>query len=1643
MDLNMLDACVYHFIEGLAPDLSGRSECSLVNNLSQMLDQDGNRAFNIYDVDLCVRAFLNEEPCDDATQTCPDDQVYCESDSECGAGLFCDTDLKKCSRECGLIVDRGGQGGGDSTLDRKCAGRLRTCDYDTGRCIQADLSAALCQVDQECPSGSYCFLGKCEAKCYRSLDCPGSEWLCTRQNECAPRPRPSSEPAPFNPKDYSVQMATSEVLLDPVRHSYEIPLLLMDLVTKAQVFDQPNAVFGYRLQLSDYKRMDEKCRQDVSRLTPAQRLALQQECVIGPDREFITLGNPFGTIYGTGDPTLLVGVNAGIAGRLSPGSYQVTLTAVFSNGGRTSATIRYKHPSPSGEYVGGVTIYADNAGTPLGSTPLGVRLYIDPSDSSQVAWDDLLAENNIAVDRDIEDRTRGYRVRGFIHGSSSMMFNWPGAAREAENEIPVKGIFVPRSRRLRLIGLVDYAANFCRSENGLCNPSDPNELKVTNVFGRRVRRTMEFFGDFDAETNRYAGTYRDTYVGLAPSTVTLDGSFALNQTVQDETPIQLGALAANPQGVGFPGLSSMLSSLESEIQQYCPASIRTQFHGTGNEGSQASAFRSYMRHFDSDGGPIFAELQRFESRIQEALGNLGSSSAAFSIDQFLKGSILFCDSAAGVTSNCIRKADLTCGLALYRKAILRGWVDLGALGGQSGDAECSEDDDCEVGEACLAGTCYQTCEGPDLQRDPDQCAATAACSSLGGRFVCTSSGEATLFCKDIPGRRIPGELSDCPTKAIRNPPLVALQDHNRFYRELVQTHAYEAGAAARSAFLLMYHAANGDPMDESSAYAQKLAYLRKAMTEFDRAQAVNFSAPSSQVLFQWPMDSFATKGLVWLKQMHVTSSDRMEALLELVDHRRRVLRSASQEDYLFAHHVMHQEYLQQVFLVALQRRWEKATFAYAGNAQDVITLGQQLLAKASDNRNPLGLHPSRIYFENADLVSSNWQNFRRRLNEELPRLETNVQEALANMRGALNDQNSFLASLRTQSHQLSATIEEYCGSSQPLPANCDIPFEEKKIEMECQGPGCLMEFTCDDPACSRVVKSFNGGAAAASEVACRADSATYKIRVGGSSRLCVRGRVGALMQERAALDLQRRQIANRVQNLVRQIARHQQFIADTQSQNAELNGFLFETQREMRELEGDLMAANAVFETVDIAAHALECTIGLATDCVGKAAAGVIRAQAALMRQAVTGSIQMARTSVLDTKELFLNRDSQDRNLMSMRMQLDNLVTDVENHIASYEAVVQQLFNLNMRIEDTLFLAQQAANRNVELTGDLVERLVGSESGSVLAANARVQEANARFQKMLVEAYKMTRAFVHRYNLDSQAEAWSNRVYQIVTIQDLKQFISFLDNVEQNYCGAQGLDCDYINNGEVFEFSVQKQLFPDLRDIVDPNTGKVLTAGQQFHNLITSSAYRKRRARPYGLVEQIEIPFAIWLNDRGESGGAPQRYMVGPGDCNHIIRGDGPSGGTVAVNVLGTRIPRTPGVKYELWRGNTDYIRSCTEKVSRYESKINTYIVGWTPTSALGQLDNPPSFFSQSGELGACINNQLLANPATVDSQTGCFRYFARDRSLGAPDYQLVIPQLDRDQSWLLGDGLPGNEKPVIEDIVLYFRYNDRPITAN
>jgi hypothetical protein len=156
------------------------------------------------------------------------------------------------------------------------------------------------------------------------------------------------------------------------------------------------------------------------------------------------------------------------------------------------------------------------------------------------------------------------------------------------------------------------------------------------------------------------------------------------------------------------------------------------------------------------------------------------------------------------------------------------------------------------------------------------------------------------------------------------------------------------------------------------------------------------------------------------------------------------------------------------------------------------------------------------------------------------------------------------------------------------------------------------------------------------------------------------------------------------------------------------------------------------------------------------------------------------------------------------------------------------------------------------------------------------------------------------------------------------------------------------------------------------------------------------------------------------------------------------------VNVRGANLDSAAeALSYQLVRGATDFIRACApEPVVReagtlpvLQYPVRTHVIGYAPANASASLDSPPSFVTASQPLTACID---------TDEEDGsfanapCWRFFARDRSLSSADWKLVIPLrvagADTQNAWLLGEGLRDDERPVVEDVVMYFRYRSRPI---
>jgi hypothetical protein len=197
-----------------------------------------------------------------------------------------------------------------------------------------------------------------------------------------------------------------------------------------------------------------------------------------------------------------------------------------------------------------------------------------------------------------------------------------------------------------------------------------------------------------------------------------------------------------------------------------------------------------------------------------------------------------------------------------------------------------------------------------------------------------------------------------------------------------------------------------------------------------------------------------------------------------------------------------------------------------------------------------------------------------------------------------------------------------------------------------------------------------------------------------------------------------------------------------------------------------------------------------------------------------------------------------------------------------------------------------------------------------------------------------------------------------------------------------------------------------------------------------------------------------------ESGPQGPQWMINPFECNHFLataRTDFENisySGNVAINVLGQNLGEgEKQIDYEWIRGASDYLRACSSEVETRELgllpdevyPIRTYTIGYAPQSLEGQSENPPSYVTRSGFVPACLNEPEEHGNFPRDSH--CWRFFARGRSLSASDWKIRVPiRIDgaaTDNTWVMGSGLRSGDKPIIEDIILYFRYVSRPTDNN
>lgn len=1659
MDLNLLDACVVHWLGGTQPaSLGSTNACALEANLSRLLDQDGNNTFDIFDLDLCVLSFLEQPTCDVEEGACDaDDLVPCTEDAACGAGLYCDLDRNVCTRECGYIASR--ELAAD-VLDRQCSGYLKACDYERGRCERVALDELTCQVDRDCLPGSYCLLGQCASECSRSIDCPDGRWYCTESNQCRVLPSPeASDGFVFDPRGYAIRFARKGLELDAVQTSDATPLAIMDLQTRRQVLDNPAISFGYRLEVTYAIKEDSACLKPfIDCADPVQRdgeseaqcAFRQADCLVDDTEEWVRLTSPFGVVTATANPNLTLELNEEAAARLSPGRYNATVRAIYDNGDSDSLQVSFTKTTLSGEYDGTLTVSLGGPGGVLnGERPINFGMKLRVLDRV-MRWNEVLAENNLQQEEDFVDVTQGFLVRGNLHGNSSFAFTRSGVRAYNENEIPFVGLYSPQLGRMRLLGFIDVAEDFCIGLDGACDTGDG--LLARNLFGRTIRRQIEFIGPFDEAGRRFNGVYREKLSGLAASyDVTLEGGFILEQNLPDESGLESAPplFAPGAGAVAFPALADLNAALDRSIADTCDASAPLDLFA-----SQAR-FRTYLRQATRRGAAqdtaIFPTQIDFSASLETALTLLGGDDntaaedrAILSLHDFLAGRVLPCEDDQAPGAGCIDEAATRCGLLLYQRALINGWA--------SPDG---------VETHPLAGRLPLTCT--DTLR-PDGCQESGA----------------------------------------NAPDLFAFQEHNTFWFNLAQLLKFDGDHAQSDAFLTLYRN-QVNPFQAGAAVDYKRGRLLDAIRRYEEVTALIVTSPSAAVLHDWPILAYLQTGNNWLGTFQAVLSDRLSTIAELADLSRRVFNTTSEDDFLVAQHIMQHEYLYQVYLISLQRDWQGAGFAYEGRASSVFEQGQRILDQYNPNRNGLGVVDGRVYLENDDPTTSNWRHYRDLLKGDdglIPAARSEIGAAVENLQGSLRDLDALEDRLFTSHADLQHELDVYCGPPDSVENLCQRAKDElakdsaewerafdctfgKNIGESGSNCGTTTPFTCLDFSyssnngedllnldvenrdtgnnCVNILKEVNSASLVdyADGLSCPFNDpkGNFSVKVRGQDRPCVGGEAGALLAERRRLNLERADMLGSIQTLLTNLNTDialQQALAKNEDDARK-----YKLIRGLIDIGYDLVI-NSIENTqkaLDEAIEAPNCVFvagfSNGTDCPQKAAVKTSKAVKIGIAETLKEVTRQLKAAALLYEELTLERRDFFRGLAETEADFKKAERDIDDLTGVYRLLTMEIYNIDLQLANIEYQVAAASDGYAEESEFLFDRLVGRESGSTLFGRQLVIASSGRFREAHQYTYRMLRAFIHQYNLSSgDATTLTNRLLAAVTLDDLDSLISELERREREYCGQEGIDCDAFSNTEVLRVSLRETLFPTLQDVVDPRSGRVVTAGEQFHNIITTPPWFQRRILGSYVVDQIELPVSLPLSLQ-QNGPFGPYWAINPLTCGQLLATrsglDINHPGNVAVNIQGRNFgDGERGLRYELVRGDTDFIRGCSlesvvveeGQLPQVQYPIRRHIIGYAPQAEEAREETPPTFVTRSGLLSSCLNQPERGGD--LSDSPACWRYFARGRSLSSLDWKITVPiNIDNagtENTWILGDGLSDEERPLIEDIVIYFRYSSRPV---
>jgi hypothetical protein len=190
---------------------------------------------------------------------------------------------------------------------------------------------------------------------------------------------------------------------------------------------------------------------------------------------------------------------------------------------------------------------------------------------------------------------------------------------------------------------------------------------------------------------------------------------------------------------------------------------------------------------------------------------------------------------------------------------------------------------------------------------------------------------------------------------------------------------------------------------------------------------------------------------------------------------------------------------------------------------------------------------------------------------------------------------------------------------------------------------------------------------------------------------------------------------------------------------------------------------------------------------------------------------------------------------------------------------------------------------------------------------------------------------------------------------------------------------------------------------------------------------------------RIVIPFATWMDVRVDSL-VGQSALVNRNSCNHLLIGD-EARPSVAVNfeVWNDRPDQQNKRAISSWlsRGTIDHMRSCDEKYPISQLPIvQPYTFGNAYHDSNVPVPSVPTRFE------ACVGAEevLSKRDSGAIQNLPCWKNVYRERSLGSPDWAIEIDALGPkgDNGWIVAKYGPGEQRPIIRDVQLAFRYTDR-----